>query len=221
MLTIVQFEEMLKLQSEINATVNPDWLKAGYPYLRAALMEGAEAIEHIGWKWWKHQEKNLPALQMEAVDIWHFYLSAKLIASQGNIPIAAKELKTQSESKSQSVDFDHKTYTISQLNLVEKFELLIGLAASRRMSIPLFSALLNETTLSWEELYRQYTGKNTLNLFRQAHGYKEGHYQKMWGGREDNEYLVEILREIDFKEGQFKERIFAHLSEKYSQSVKK
>ncbi|MFA6630524.1 MAG: dUTPase, partial [Sulfuricurvum sp.] len=35
-------------------------------------------------------------------------------------------------------------------------------------------------------LYRLYVGKNILNQFRQDHGYKEGHYIKIWNGLEDN-----------------------------------
>lgn len=40
-------------------------------------------------------------------------------------------------------------------------------------------------------------GKNVLNRFRQANGYrtaiKEGTYRKLWGGREDNEHLFPAL----------------------------
>ena len=67
MLTQIQAEVMLTLQANMNAKVNPDWIKAGYPYLRAVVVEGAEAMEHHGWKWWKKQECDLQQLQMELV----------------------------------------------------------------------------------------------------------------------------------------------------------
>ena len=38
-----------------------------------------------------------------------------------------------------------------------------------------------------------YIGKNCLNQFRQDNGYKEGHYIKVWNGKEDNVVMVEIL----------------------------
>ena len=40
--------------------------------------------------------------------------------------------------------------------------------------------------LNLTQLYRLYVGKNILNQFRQDHGYKEGHYIKIWNGLEDN-----------------------------------
>ena len=65
MLTKNQAETMLILQAGMNAKVNPDWINAAYPYLRAVVVEGAEAMEHRGWKWWKKQHCDLEQLQME------------------------------------------------------------------------------------------------------------------------------------------------------------
>ena len=70
-----QAATMLELQAMMNSKVDSNWLLARYPYLRAVAIEGAEAIEHHGWKWWKKQTKDLPQLQMELIDIWHFFLS--------------------------------------------------------------------------------------------------------------------------------------------------
>ena len=36
-------------------------------------------------------------------------------------------------------------------------------------------------------------GKQALNILRQEHGYKTGEYSKLWGGREDNRYLDEVM----------------------------
>ncbi|MEY3661204.1 MAG: hypothetical protein RLZZ169_2030, partial [Pseudomonadota bacterium] len=79
MLTKAQATTMLRLQAEMNAKVNPAWIEAAYPYLRAVVVEGAEAMEHRGWKWWKKQDCDLSQLQMELVDIWHFTLSHLLL----------------------------------------------------------------------------------------------------------------------------------------------
>ena len=78
MLLREQASTMLTLQMSMNEKVDPDWIAARYPYLRAVAIEGAEAIEHHGWKWWKKQEKDLPQLQMELIDIWHFVVQASL-----------------------------------------------------------------------------------------------------------------------------------------------
>jgi len=73
--TKLQIFTMLKLQDEMNSIVNPDWRNAGYNWPRAIMVEAVEAIEHAAWKWWKHQVPNMPQVQMEMIDIWHFALS--------------------------------------------------------------------------------------------------------------------------------------------------
>ena len=75
---------MLSLQTSMNIKVDSNWVEARYPYLRAVIIEAAEAIEHHGWKWWKKQEKDLPQLQMELIDIWHFILSEILLRNQAD-----------------------------------------------------------------------------------------------------------------------------------------
>jgi dimeric dUTPase (all-alpha-NTP-PPase superfamily) len=85
MLTNTQLNTMLNLQDGMNKKVNPQWLTAGYSYLRAAMIESVEAIEHHGWKWWKAQKLDLPQVQMELVDIWHFALSHLIIQHNGDV----------------------------------------------------------------------------------------------------------------------------------------
>ena len=48
MLLTEQASTMLSLQTSMNAKVDPNWVEARYPYLRAVVIEGAEAIEHHG-----------------------------------------------------------------------------------------------------------------------------------------------------------------------------
>ncbi len=217
MLSTQQAEVMLTLQANMNAKVNPDWVKAAYPYLRAVVVEGAEAMEHHGWKWWKKQECDLEQLQMELVDIWHFTLSHLLLEAQGNQQEALKELEAQLD-QNPLINFDGKSFNINELDLISKLELEIALAAVRRISIPLFAALLHDCKMSWNDLYLQYVGKNVLNFFRQDHGYKEGTYRKHWQGREDNEHLVEAMTEIDSEHPEFQHILYQTLKDRYDES---
>lgn len=57
----------------------------------------------------------------------------------------------------------------------------------------LFFKLAHHAGLSSKELVFWYIAKNTLNNFRQDNGYKTGDYVKIWSGREDNEYLAEMV----------------------------
>ncbi|MDD9891773.1 MAG: dUTP diphosphatase [Gammaproteobacteria bacterium] len=208
---------MLSLQASMNAKVDPDWVSSRYPYLRAVVVEGAEAIDHHGWKWWKKQEKDLPQLQMELIDIWHFVMSEILLANNADHDSSLHALMGMlGSAKAQNlIAFDGRQYVIAELDLITKFELLIALAVSRRIELALFSAIMSDCELDWEALYCQYVGKNVLNMFRQDKGYKAGTYQKIWNGREDNEYLVEIIESLDSSRLEFKDEVYAALEAAY------
>jgi len=212
---------MLELQAAMNCKVNPDWHEAGYPFLRAIVVEGAEGMEHHGWKWWKAQTADLAQLQMEIVDIWHFILSDAVIKAKGSLTYAASAI-TLSATKPHltgSIQFDGNEYYFSEMDTIRKLEFTIGLAVARRVSIPLFASLLADCGLTWGDLYRQYIAKNILNFFRQDHGYKEDKYRKTWAGREDNEHLVELLSECDPDRPEFKAQLYEGLRLRYLETA--
>jgi dimeric dUTPase (all-alpha-NTP-PPase superfamily) len=217
MLTRDQAITMLELQASMNAKVDPDWVAARYPYLRAVAIEGAEAIEHHGWKWWKKQDKDLPQLQMELIDIWHFILSEVLLRNENEPeePLKALLDALQAAEHSSRIEVDGQQFELADLDLLRKLELLIALSVLRRIDMALFAAIMADCDMDWTELYRQYVGKNVLNMFRQDRGYKQGTYLKEWHGREDNEHLVEVIHRLDADAPDFKDRIYSALSEAY------
>lgn len=217
MLSDQQAKTMLSLQAAMNAKVDPNWVAARYPYMRAVVIEAAEAIEHHGWKWWKKQEKDLPQLQMELIDIWHFLLSEILLSEEGSETAALLKLTERLETIEglKQVDFDGKHYQLSSMDLLAQLELLIALSAARKIELSVFAAIMSNCKMDWTELYCQYVGKNVLNFFRQDHGYQDGSYQKMWNGREDNEYLVEVMAELDPVDAKYKDKLYSALSSHY------
>ena len=215
MLTQQQLNTMLSLQNNMNIKVNPEWLTAGYGYLRAAMVESVEAIDHHGWKWWKAQEKDLPQLQMELVDIWHFALSASIIDYKGDIEATATALASQLAENTPHVQFDGQSYSPAGLSLLDNLELMAGLCAAKRFSVPLFMQIVTQSEMTGEELYRQYVGKNVLNFFRQDNGYKAGTYVKTWNGREDNAHLVEVLDSLDMNAPDYADLVYKGLADRY------
>ena len=215
MLTAEQLAIMLDLQNKMNTKVNPDWVNAGYGFMRAAMVESVEAIEHHGWKWWKAQTKDLPQLQMECVDIWHFALSHIIISYKGDIAASAEQIATLLSEQTTQLAFDGATYTFSNQDLLANLELMTGLAAAKRFDVSLFMYIIEQCELSSDELFRQYVGKNILNFFRQDHGYKEGTYIKEWQGREDNEHLVEVLDATDPSGSTYADEVYKGLQERY------
>ena len=69
--------------------------------------------------------------------------------------------------------------------------------------------------LDFTELYSSYVGKNVLNMFRQDKGYKEGTYIKNWGGKEDNEWLIEVMQRLDMSAADFAESVYSELNASY------
>lgn len=208
-------DSMLKMQDAMNSKVNPGWLSANNNWHRAIQVEGTEAIEQHGWKWWKKQDCNTAQLRMELIDIWHFILSATLQSKHGSIPLAKTEMMWELNLYQKTVHFDNQYYSLVQINLLEKLDLLVGLAAARRTNLALFESLLLDCGMNWLELFRQYIGKNVLNIFRQDHGYKTGAYIKIWNGREDNEHLVEVLNTVDLNVGDIHDSLYQSLKSRY------
>lgn len=218
-LTESQLISMLKMQDEMNRKVNPEWVSAKNNWHRAILVEGVEAIEHHGWKWWKKQECDMEQLRMELVDIWHFILSVSIEHKHGNVALAKLEMLSELSLHQKSVQFDNIYYVLTQLNLLEKLDLLVGLATAKRTSLALFDSLLIDCGMDWNALFKQYVGKNVLNVFRQDHGYKLGTYLKVWDGREDNEHLIEVLAATDPNSSDVRNTLYESLKTKYTAAI--
>lgn len=206
---------MLDLQDGMNRKINPQWHQAGYPFLRAVLVEAVEGLDHYGWKWWKAQAPDLDQLRIELIDIWHFVLSDYLVRAQGDHAGAARALLQDWQAESR-ITFDGRQYDVASLDIREGLELLAAMAAVRRNCIPLVAALLAACGVDAARLFRDYVSKNVLNHFRQDHGYKTGEYRKLWDGREDNVHLAQILQDLQASDEALPHALYNSLNERYS-----
>lgn len=221
-MNLAQAQLMVRLQDSLNVVVNPNWVAAGNNWLRAAMVEGVEAIEHHGWKWWKKQEPDTAQLKMELVDIWHFLLSETIVHFQGALETAAGAVIHEADSRlreGEGVLFNGTHRRFDSMSLLDKLQLAVGMNALGKFSIPLFFATLDDVGMTGDDLTRMYVGKNVLNTFRQAHGYKDGTYVKMWEGREDNEWMVELAEALDVNDPEFAGKLANLLEVKYSQVI--
>lgn len=181
-----QIRTMVSLQNRMNVAVHPDWHKQGYKWTRAIMVEGVEALEHYGWKWWKKQEPDLAQVRIELVDIWHFILSHYI---DHYLPLGGTPLEDHLEGVLKT---GAPGYLIEG-DPHKNFELLIARAATGEIHMNAFLALMVQCGLSFDDLYKLYIAKNVLNMFRQANGYKAGTYIKDWNGEEDNVVLDRLL----------------------------
>jgi len=182
---LAMIETMAQMQDSHNRQVHPDWSRQGYEYYRAVWVECAELLDHFGWKWWKKQDPDLDQVKLEIVDIWHFGLSDLMRADALQDAVPAL-LAASAQAAPDVHGFRLAVESLAEATLTR-----------RAFAMEPFVAVLEALPMPFTELFELYVGKNVLNNFRQAHGYKTGEYLKVWHGREDNEHLVELLRALD------------------------
>ena len=198
-----QILTMLTMQNDMNTKVHPEWREQGFEWHRAIWVELAEMLDHYGWKWWKHQQPDIEQVHLELIDIFHFGLSARLVTGQ-SVETIASEIETELASPKAAESFAE---TIEQM--------VANTLATKGFDVATFAALMEQTELSFDELFRHYVGKNVLNFFRQDHGYKTGEYIKVWNGKEDNEVLMDVLRQTDASSAEFKDLVYQGLKAAY------
>lgn len=205
---------MLFLQEELNTKVNSQWRDANNNWMLAASIETAEMIEHYGWKWWKKQTPNMDQVCLELVDIWHFILSYSL---QHDFDIELTEREEEDDFIALSSVFTNQvSYLAFNAKKKSEFEEVPDKYIFSQATMTFFS-LLKAVNFSFDDLYQYYVMKNTLNIFRQNNGYKEGTYVKIWAdGKEDNEVLLEVAEEVDPDDERYFDVLYELLKTHYS-----
>lgn len=198
-----KISQMLAMQDAMNSRVSETWRENNYEWYRAIWVECAEMLDHHGWKWWKYQAIDLAQVQLELVDIFHFGLSLRLM-SGASLASLSDELAQQLTQGSDQSDFKLALENLASAALTDKTFDVSALADCMRLM-----------DMDLDELFRQYVGKNTLNFFRQDHGYKQGDYIKMWQGKEDNEVLAGLVQSLDTLQPDFQGRLYQALQQAY------
>jgi len=198
-----QIKQMLTMQDAMNSRVSETWRNNGYEWYRAIWVECAEMLDHHGWKWWKHQEIDVAQVQLELVDIFHFGLSLRLLQDE-SVDMISQGLATELHQGTGENDFKIALENLASAAVTDK--------AFDAKALADCMSLMN---MDLDELFRQYVGKNTLNFFRQDHGYKEGTYIKVWHGEEDNEVLAKLVNELDAGADDFQQQLYQALEQKY------
>jgi dimeric dUTPase (all-alpha-NTP-PPase superfamily) len=198
-----QIHQMLTMQDAMNTRVSASWQTNNYEWYRAIWVECAEMLDHHGWKWWKHQVIDVEQVQLELVDIFHFGLSLRLMSGKAVVDIC-----------------EQLSHELTQPCIETDFKIALENLASAAITNKTFDAIalancMQLMNMNLDELFRQYVGKNTLNFFRQDHGYKDGTYLKMWHGAEDNEVLAKVVKSLDANAENFQQQVYQGLKSQY------
>ena len=200
--------EMFLLQQKLNDETNGTGWEKGYNkhnriinWRRCIYMECAELIDSFNWKHWKdiNIAPDWDNITIELVDIWHFIMSLGLeeyknknIGDMNDLVRYVSDTKYFDEFCTESI----KPSDDDSLAIINSIEHMMKETLKGENFYTItdnFFASAIECGLSMEDLYKYYLGKNILNGFRQDHGYKEGTYQKIWNGKEDNDIMMGIL----------------------------
>ena len=202
-----KIEIMLRLQQELNDATNGSGWEKGITrngkridWRRCIWLEAAELVESYPWKHWKSIDAapDDANIRIEAVDIWHFVMSEALrvyvIENLGGIgELAAAMTSTEAYQAFVTGAQETERDFYGEIAQVETLVgMLFGTATVEEWTAQFYRVAL-QSGLDLDALYRLYVGKNILNRFRQDHGYKEGTYQKIWGGEEDNVVMQHYL----------------------------
>ncbi len=211
--------EMFQLQENLNRKIDENWrdIRTYEDFARATWIECAELVDSLPWKWWKKQEADLDNVKIEVVDIWHFIMSYILLdykdigkAIESNpVNYFIKALKE--DFSNIKIDGEYINHYLGETDYYRKIIFLAERVAEGFLKQDIlegifFFGLLVKNTISFDELYLLYIGKNILNHIRQEKGYNTGEYKKFFDGIEDNQYLFQIVKEVENKD-QLEEKI--------------
>lgn len=206
--TVAQIETMLKLQHAQNCVfIGPDWRGASKPFYLAVLAEAAEGVNHLAWPWWKKLPQDFEKAKVEVIDILHFFLAQLLVeqsldeARSGEpseeffAELASQEYEMHLD---RTIMFDEWQYDAATMSLEELFAFSAALSFAQRPCLDVICEMAERLEMQSKDIVQLYTVKGTLNMFRQAKGYKTGAYKKEWqwqdsyAGRmsgEDNDFV--------------------------------
>ena len=214
-----QITAMLSMQDSMNSKVHASWIAQKFEWYRAAWIECAELMDHLGYKWWKKQECEEEQVRLEVIDIWHFALSS-YFTEDTQLEQLAEDIYRQINEQGELENLGYTTtnWSDKQRDAVRQCTERLAEASLAQRIVPVaeFWALLAAVGLDLQSLYVAYVGKNVLNFFRQDHGYKTGEYKKLWQGREDNEHLSELVEKLDSHSDSFREDLYSALQKRYA-----
>jgi hypothetical protein len=212
MLSQSQFVRIAEMQNAMQIiALGDDWRTQGKNYGTAVFVEAAECMNHLGWEWWKQPTPNIEQARMEVVDMLHFAMCGVLqepVPAIMMYPMLMQGIDAMEPAQLEELERWDTNAFVTEASLssaVGNFPFAIYLIDRAAQSLGMTS----------DDLFTAYVGKNMLNRFRKANGYKEGTYVKIWNGREDNEFLTEIITTTDPEAADYEAQITARLQATY------
>lgn len=222
MLKMTTVANLVDNQFKVNAALcrSDNWLTHKNDWESAIMAEAVEAIEAIGFEWWRPTEVDRTNLLIELSDMLAFSLGFQMqgihfsgIDSKEEVRglTAAALFNAISEANTEAkmpVDW-LADYAKGKSSIKEFITFVPGLRPG--MLTRLFTCALY-CGFTTDELLAMYAAKSVLNVFRTENGYREGTYFKKWfvdgETKEDNYFLANLVMTEDFKDIEVGSHIF-------------
>lgn len=193
------FRSMVELQHSFNKQIDKDYLDKEWNWNNAIIVESGELLDSLGYKWWKKQEPDMDNVKVEAIDLLHFVISESIESDSFIVGANAGIHKTIS-----NFTFWFSEFSYGKVNTNIK-DLINALNYNQEDRFMIMKSIFNELDMSNKDVYIAYIVKNCLNKFRQDNGYKEGTYNKIWNGKEDNVIAYSLANELGAIDNLFEE----------------
>ncbi len=204
----------LDLQNKLNQSIDQNWTQKeeeDFHWRCDCIVEIGELIASTGYKHWKKESCDLKNIKMEAIDVYHFFISRliheneTLHLNQDIAEILSKVFEKQflknsfifknywdlnTDSKEDEKRFRYELIDLCEKFLIKQKKGTLAFNSAAKSLVKIISFIFKD----FDEFYNLYIIKNALNIVRQKKGYKQGTYIKLWDGiREDNEIAIEII----------------------------
>ena len=210
---VQEWKEVVALQNTLNEKVDVNWINAGFNWNHAMLLEAAELLDSIDWKWWKHGKTDWANLEIEMVDEFHFLISRSIETKQTDLITSLVVGKEVASKSAPVVELNEELAAKIQGIITKNFlpailiDNTIGAVIAWLEAWYLMGYNIND-------LFKKYKMKYTLNQFRQDNGYKDGSYKKIWFGEEDNVHAQKLIETIETGP-EFIDTLYTALTELY------
>jgi hypothetical protein len=179
-----KIKEMLISQHKVNSIICKDekWFRDDVCNKRITfwdydiIIEFGEMLSSMAVEHWLDKDYDIDNIQLEIVDIWHFFLS--------------KWIRLDNKLLKQDIKVREPINYKGDLTLV----LMDILSTDWNYGLLAMLYLTDFYFDSFDEMYKMYITKNALNIFRNQNGYNDNSYNKIWDGKEDNYYLPKIIK---------------------------
>lgn len=214
--------DLVGMQDELNKMIMPNWKQDLTPrhFIVQIIKELGELLDSgVEYKWWKHtpeDQLDVHNMKVEIIDIVHFAIS---VASFDEYNVPNKSIIRKNDERCLVNDgnkLDHHLFTwITEclINLQDAYDPQSQL----KYAIEL---MISSVDMNSDEFSALYYSKYLLNQFRQENGYKEGTYQKVKNGVEDNELLESIVSDFLEDSGMMLQDIREVFLERFSDTQK-